>query len=148
MRTCRFGAKKGPIAPKIFFQKNHWYNFHVPLDPFYCKKLQKKPLELIQSYNETSFLGPKWPICTVKPFFFRKTIDIIFMYLLALLTVQNFKKSLELSQSYSNTLIVGPKVTRFPWTNFFPRKIINVISIHFLASLIVQNKKKILRGDP
>ena len=41
---------------------------------------------------------------TLKNFFFRKTIDIIFMCLLAPLIVQFFKKSLQLIHcSYSNS---------------------------------------------
>ena len=53
----------------------------------------------------------------LKKFFFRKTIDIILMYLLAFLIVQNFKKSLQLIQysySYDDTLFFGLKLTQLP----------------------------------
>ena len=46
----------------------------------------------------------------LKNFFFRKTIDTNFMYLLALFIVQNFfKKCLEWIQGYENMLFLGPK---------------------------------------
>lgn len=35
-----FLVLKWLICPKKFFQKNHHYNFHVNLDPFYCGKLK------------------------------------------------------------------------------------------------------------
>ena len=33
--------KMAHCAKDNFFQKNHWYNFHVPLDPFCYAKSQK-----------------------------------------------------------------------------------------------------------
>ena len=60
----------------------------------------------------------------LKKFFFRKTIDIILMYLLAFLIVQNFKKSLQLIQysySYDDTLFFGLKLTQLPEVFFFQK---------------------------
>ena len=63
-KSMLFCSQKWPNCAKDnFFQKNQWYNFHVPLDPFCYAKSQKKLLEVIQSYDDTSFLAPKWPIC-------------------------------------------------------------------------------------
>ena len=64
-------------------------------------------LELIQSY-EYVFLCPKWSICQ-KQNFFSKTINISFIYLLALSLRKILKKILELSQSYEDVSFLGPK---------------------------------------
>ena len=33
-----FLSPRWPIYPEGFLQKNHWYNFHVPLASFHCGK--------------------------------------------------------------------------------------------------------------
>ena len=44
-------SPKWPVHPnQVFFWKNHQINIHVPFDPFYSAKLQKKFLEWIHSY--------------------------------------------------------------------------------------------------
>ena len=70
--NCRKFKIKRPICPKKNFGKAI-NNFHVPLGPFHCAKFLKKFFEWIQSYNGTSFLGPKWPI-SPKEFFQKKPL--------------------------------------------------------------------------
>ena len=67
--------------------------------------------------------------------FLVRTIIITFIYLLALLTVQNLKKFLQ------QIHIFVPKKVHVPQTIFF-LKIINIILIYLLAPFIVQNFKK------
>ena len=76
--------------------------------PFILQNLKKKLLELIQSYEDAPFSGPKWPICPEK-FFLVQTIIITFIYLLALSIVQNLKKFLQWIQGYEDTQFLGPK---------------------------------------
>ena len=76
-----------------------------------------------------------------------QTIIITFIYLLALLTVQNLKKILTAIQSYEDAPFLGPTWSICPKQNFF-WKIINIILIDLSAPFIVQNFKKILPADP
>ena len=46
--------------------------------------------------------------------FFRKTIDIIFMYLLILLIKQNFKKIVGADPELQQCVIFGPKMDQLP----------------------------------
>ena len=102
----------------------------------------KKFLEPIQSYEDVPFSGAKWPICP-KQKRFVQTIIITFIYLLALLIVQNFKKFLLRIQSYEDVPFLGPK-----WSichkQFFFLKIIKIILIYLLALSLC----KILPVDP
>ena len=71
-------------------------------------------------------------------FFLVQTIIIIFIYLLPLFIVQNFKKFLQRIQSYEDVPFLGPKWSICPKQNFF-WKIINIILIYLLTPFIVQN---------
>ena len=53
----------------------------------------KKFLKMIQSYENVPFSDPKWPICLGQKIF-GTNIYIIFIKLLVLFIVQNFKKIL------------------------------------------------------
>ena len=83
-----------PKMAHLSWTKFFWYK---PLSllsstywPLALFKIQKKFLQRIQSYENASFLGPKWCIC--HKFFWEKII-IIFIYLLALLTAEFLKNS-------------------------------------------------------
>lgn len=84
-------------------------------------KIFKKPLGWIQSYDHVSFLSPKRPTCP-KVKFFRKNINMIFMYLVAPFIVENFKKSLERILISEDSSFLGPKWAIDPNKNFFLRK--------------------------
>ena len=90
-----------------------------------------------------SFWSKKWTSCA-KDNFFRKTIDIIFMYLLTLLIMQNLKKTVRADPELWRHFIFWPKTTHLPEEIFF-RKTTDIISIYLLAPLIVQNVKKSLQ---
>ena len=98
----------------------------------------KKFLEPIQSYEDVPFSGAKWPICP-KQKRFVQTIIITFIYLLALLIVQNFKALLQQIQSCENVPFLGPKWPISPNENFF-RKIFPFIH----ACLHAKNQSQIL----
>ena len=85
-----FLGPKWTINPEIifFFQKNHWYYFHIPLGPFHYARFKKKSFKWIQSYGDASFSWPKWSNCS-KNIFFWKIINTTFIYLLTLFIVQN-----------------------------------------------------------
>ena len=38
MRTCYFRAENGPfVLNNFFFGTNHYYRFHLPIDPFWAQ---------------------------------------------------------------------------------------------------------------
>ena len=86
---------------------------------FHCAKFQKSKADL--KYEQAPFLDLKWPICPeiFFFFFFRKTINMISVYLLAPSIVQNFKKIFKWIQSYEDAPFLDPK-----WPVHSPRKII------------------------
>ena len=53
--------------------------------------------------------------------FFRNTITMISMYLLATFIMKNFKKSSEQIQSYDDAPFLGPKWSVFPERKFFQK---------------------------
>ena len=65
-----------------------------------------------------SFLNQQQPNCA-KDIFFRKTIDIIFMYLLILFISQTLKKTGKVHPELWRHVIFGPKMTNLRWRNFF-----------------------------
>ena len=84
---------------------------------FYVQNFQK-PLQRIKSYEDASFLGPKWLICP-KQLFLEKIINIIFIYLLALFILQNLKQILKPIQIYEDVPLSGPKYPNLSWTKLF-----------------------------
>ena len=64
-----FSGPKWPICPEqIFFGKNHYYYFHLPIGPFHCAKF-KKNLTVDPDLGCAIF-GPKMvPLPKIKPFF-------------------------------------------------------------------------------
>ena len=118
--------------PKImfFFWKNHLTNFHVTLNPFHYAIFQKKSIEWIQSYDKMPFSGQNKPFAP-NEIFFRKTINISFMYLLVLFIEQNFKKILRVNPELRECSTFGPKMAQLPKMNFFFfRKTVNIINFH------------------
>ena len=71
---CHFWDQNGPFVLKIFFGTNHYCYFHLPIGLFHCAKLKKKILQLIQSYEDAPFWGPKWSICPDQFIFFGKLL--------------------------------------------------------------------------
>ena len=116
-------VKNGLIAKKIKLPHIN-FSLNKQLIKFSCtywllsfSKILKKLLGPIQSYEDAPFLGSKWSICP-KQIFFKKVINIIFIYLLAPFTLQNFEL-LEPIQGYDDVPFSGPKYPNLSWTNFF-----------------------------
>ena len=76
--------------------------------------------------------------------FFRKIINIILIYLLAPVILQNLKKILRADPDLWGFAIVRPKMAHLSWTIFFVQNII-ITFIYLLALFIVQNLKKFLK---
>ena len=72
----------------------------------------------------------------------KKTINIIFMNLLAHFIKQNFKKILRVDPELWGCTIFGPKMTHLPQMKIFSEKPLIVTSIYLLTPFIVQNLKK------
>ena len=88
--------------PLLLLSSTYW-SFRLPSLGKILKKLQ-----MIQSYEEAPFLGPKWSICP-KQFFFWKIINITLIYLLAPFIVQNIKKILPANPELWGCAIFGSK---------------------------------------
>ena len=99
LQGCAIFEPKMSIRPEQFFLVQtiiitfiyHYYYFHHL--PFHCTKLKKKFLRWIQSYVDAPFLGPKWSICHKQIFFWKKIINILFIYQQVPFIKQNFQKS-------------------------------------------------------
>ena len=78
--------------------------------------------------------------------FLVQTIINTFIYLLTLLTVQNFKKNLQQTQSYEDAPFLGPKWSNCP--NFFFGKLLISFSSTYWSLSLYKIKKKILPLDP
>ena len=89
----------------------------------------KKFLEPIQSYEDVPFSGAKWPICP-KQKRFVQTIIITFIYLLALLIVQNLKKIIQQIQSYDDASFLGQKWSTCPKQICFGKFLISFSSTY------------------
>ena len=81
-------AKNIKLPQNDFFLQKQLIKFSCTYwSPSFCKIL-KKFLRPIQSYEDVPFSGPKWTICHEQNFLVQTIIT--FIYLLALLIVQNF----------------------------------------------------------
>ena len=138
--------KRSNCTKSNYFLEKQLIKFSCTYQTLSLCKIFKKVLELIQSYEDVAFSGPKWAICP-EQFFLVQIIIITFIYLLALFIVQNLKKFLEQIQIYEDAPCLGPKWSICLKQNFF-QKIINIIFIYLLASFIVQNIKKIIPANP
>ena len=86
---CHFRAQNDPfVLNKFLLVRTIIITFIYLLALFIVQNL-KKLLQWILSYEDVSFLGPKWSICPKQNSFF-KIVNITLIYLLANFTVQNF----------------------------------------------------------
>ena len=117
-----FGSK----IPQFVLNKIFWYKPLLLLSstywPFSLCKILKKFLQPIQSYEDTSFLCPKWLIWHKQKKFLKKILKIIFIYILAPFILQNLKKFLEPIQSYEDVPFSVPKYPNLSWTKIFGTK--------------------------
>ena len=87
-------AKKIKLRQIIFFLEKQLIKFSCTYWPLSICKILKNFLGLIQSYEDVPFRDQNDPIVMNK-IFLVQTINITFIYLLALFIVQNFKKFLQ-----------------------------------------------------
>ena len=85
---------------------------------FFITQNLQKVLRVDPEIWQHAIFKPKWLICPIWGFFFRKTSNVRFMYPLALFIVQNYKKSVAFSQSYEDEPFPGPKFSCPPYKNF------------------------------
>ena len=103
---CYFRAKMAHLSWTKFF----WYKPFLLLSstywPFSLYKIYKKFLQQIQSYEDASFLSPKWSIC---PNFFLKLLIKFLSTYKPLPLCKMVKKFFLRIQSYVDVQFLGPK---------------------------------------
>ena len=137
VKNCLNG-KKIKLPQMDFFLKKQLIKLSCTYYPLSFCKILKKPLELIQSYEDAPFLDPKWSICPKQNFFWK--IIIVLIYLLAPFIAQNFKKSFPVNPELWRCAILGPKMAHFPKWELFFRKPYN--DPCFLQSWYLHIKKQ------
>ena len=131
---------KWPICHKQkIFGTNHYYYFHLTIDPFHCPKFLKNSSESWVT-RVCHFLTQNGSFAPNK-FFFQK-INIIFIYLLAPFILLNFKKILTANPELWGCVIFGPKILQFVQNKFFLVKTIIISFIYLLTLFTGQNSKK------
>ena len=122
MRMCHFRVQNSPICPEQFLLVQTIIITFIYLLALFIVQNLKKFLQLIQSYEDTSFLCPKWLIWHKQKKFLKKILKIIFIYILAPFILQNLKKFLEPIQSYEDVPFSVPKYPNLSWTKIFGTK--------------------------
>ena len=106
--SVTYGPKKSNMSWTKFF----WYKTLLLLSSTYWHfslgKLLKRFLQWIQSYEDVSFLGPKWSTC-LKQFFWKKSLISFLSTYWPLLLCKIFKKFLQQIQSSEDGLVLEPK---------------------------------------
>ena len=102
------------------------------LAPFILQKFKK----ILRA--DSKFLGPKW-----QQIFLVQIIIIIFIYLLALFTEQNFKKFFQQIQSYEDVQFLDPKRPISPNEIFFRKLVIEPCFFHSCQSTSQKSKSDI-----
>ena len=144
---CHFQAQNDPFIMNNFFlvqssiSSTYW--------PFSLCKIFKKFLQQIQSYEDASFLGPKWFICTQqKMFFLKKMFNIILIYLLAPFIWQNLKNFFRSNPELLGCAIFRPTITQFVLNKMFWYKpLLLLSSTYWPLSLGRIKKKKFCSGS-
>ena len=122
-----------------FFLEKQLIKFSCTYQPLLFCKILTKFLGTIQSYEDVSFSGPKWPICQEQNTF---VINLYYYFHLPIGPFHRAKKFLQRIQSYEDASFLGPKWFICLKQFFFLKKIINIIFIFQLAPFILQNFKK------
>ena len=105
---------KSPICHKqIYFGTNHCYYFHLPVGPFHCAKFQKNSYKESRVMRIHHFWAPNDSFAPNIFFFWKKIINVIFIYLLAPFILQNFEKILTANPDLRGCSTFGPKIPQF-----------------------------------
>ena len=122
MRMCHFQVQNGPFAlNKIFLVQIIIITFIYLLSLLIVQNF-KKFSQQIQSYEDASFLGPKWSICP--NFFLEKLLTSFSSTYQPFPLCKILKKFFHRIQSYKDVQFLGPKWPISPTDNFF-RKPVN-----------------------
>ena len=94
-----FSGPKWPICPEqTFFGINHYYYFHLPIEPFHCAKFKQNSSSGSRVMMR-NFWGPKWLISPNENFF-RKTVNEPCFFHSCLSTFQKSKLDINLLVKY------------------------------------------------
>ena len=119
MRMCHFWAQNGPFVLNNFF----WYKPLLLLSStcwlFSLCKIYKIFLQRIQRYEDRSFLGPKWSICS-KQFFF-ENYSYHFHLTISPFQCAKFQKNFPADPVLWGCAIFGPKKTHLPKWEIFQK---------------------------
>ena len=130
-------------CPQIrFFSRKTTNKVIMPLS--FCN-IFKKFLQWIQSYEDASFFRPKWFICLKQTFFLKKTINIIFICLLAPFILQNFKEILRANLELWGCTIFGSKIPQFAPSKSFWYKPLLLLSFTYRPFSLDKSLKKFLQ---
>ena len=133
MKHNNFGLKMVHMLKMIFFFLEKpliWDSCNSWLVLLY--RISKKPLEWIQSYDDAAFWAQNG-VFSSNENFFRKTINIVSMYILATLSVQNFKKVLRVGQKLWGCTILRPKMARLPRKRtFLENTLVNLVAFIYV----------------
>ena len=135
--------KKIKLLQKRFFLKKQLTKFSCTSWTLLLCKIKKKTWEQTHSYEDIPFLGQHDQIAPPPPpknIFFKKSINITYLYLCNSFIMQNCKTILTADPELWGHTILGPKLPICP-KYFFYRKAINIISMYLSAPFIVQNLK-------
>ena len=80
MRISHFWAQNGLFAPNKYFFGKLLIFFSSTYQTLSLRKILKKFFQVMQSYEDVHFLGPKWPISSNKNFFKKPANEPCFFY--------------------------------------------------------------------
>ena len=107
-----FSHEMAHLSWAIFFGTNHYYYFHVPVDPFYCAKYTTNSFGWSKVVRMPHFWTLNGPFSQNN--FFWKIINIIFIQVLASFIVQSFKKILPVDPGLWGCAIFGHRIAHLP----------------------------------
>ena len=135
--------KKIKLLQKRFFLKKRLTKFSCTSWTLLLCKIKKKTENrptVMKTYHFWAKMTKLPPPPLPKKIFFKKSINITYLYLCNSFIMQNCKTILTADPELWGHTILGPKLPICP-KYFFYRKAINIISMYLSAPFIVQNLK-------
>ena len=121
MWMCHFRAQNGPFAFNNFFLVQTIVVFLIYLLVLFIVQNFKKFLQQIQSYDNASFLCPKWTICPQTMFFLENYYYHCHLPISPFHCANLKKKFVQRIQSSQNVQSLGPKPPISANENFFQK---------------------------
>ena len=135
-------AKKDQITPNEFFLLKITNKIFMFLLAPFILQIKKRFLELMQSYEDVPFSGPKWSICPGENIF-GASHCYSFHLPIGHFQCAIFQKILTADPELWRCAIFGPKMVHLPQTKIFLESYYHS-HLPIIAPFIVQNLKKIL----